>query len=142
MSSFVRCRPASILLAVISSCVLAGCGKSTPLHGTVIYDGQPVEHGLIVFIPAEDSDSPGAQLAKVAVQVNDGKYSLSPERPLASGKYRVEITWEKVISVTGKNKNNLKIEKEQLLPEKYNTESTLIRDVQSSDSTLDFNLEK
>ncbi len=143
MSSLVRCCDAIIFLAVISFCGLAGCGNTnTPFHGTVTYDGQPVEHGIIVFIPVDEANPGDAQGKKVAGQINDGKYSLNAENSPPQGKYRVEITWDKIIGKNVISKNNVQYEKEQLLPEKYNTESTLIREVKSSDRTLDFNLEK
>jgi hypothetical protein len=142
MSSLVLCRAASIILAAVSFCGSAGCGKKNALHGTVTYDGQLVDRGIIVFIPADQPNADAAQQAKVADQIVDGKYSLSAERPLPPGKYRVEITWDKIIGKTVKSKNNVKYETEQLLPDKYNKESTLIREIKSSDSKLDFELEK
>lgn len=142
MRSLVPERTAILILAPIFFCGFAGCGKSNaPLHGTVTYDGKPVERGTIVFIPAEESNAETAQQQKVNWRIIDGKYAFTAERSPLPGKYRVEITWDKIIGKNVITNDNVQIQTEQLLPEKYNTESTLIREIKS-DGKLDFDLEK
>ena len=109
------------------------------------YDGQIVDNGSIAFIAMDDSGTADAnESVKIATLIKDGKYSFNPERSLPSGKYRVEIRWNWNTGrmTRGRGKDDTGPELEQILPPKYNTESTLIRDIKSSESNLDFNLEK
>lgn len=63
--------------------VLAGCGPPTSVvTGTVTMDGDPLESGVISFVPA---DSPGEP---VTVQVAQGKY----EATMAPGRKLVQIS--------------------------------------------------
>jgi hypothetical protein len=137
-------RAGSVILAVTFLCGSAGCGKkNAALSGTVSYDGQLVDNGVIAFLPDGDPNAVDAQSKKVAERIKDGKYSIPPEKALVPGKYRVEITWNKKTGKKiGVNRDSWRDETEQQLPEKYNTESTLSREIKASDTSLDFNLEK
>ena len=72
--------------------VLVGCGSGTKLAGvvgTVALNGQPVESGVISFIPAQAG---GDQVA-VGTPIAKGTYELAAQRGLPPGTYRVEIRW-------------------------------------------------
>jgi hypothetical protein len=113
----------------------AGCGRKPAVHGTVKYAGEIVSYGHIVFIPGDDPTNEAAQTQKAGNIIKDGKYSIT----LPPGKYRVEITWERKTKLPGRGIDNVKEEIEQLIPAKYNAESTLSREITGSD-TLDFDL--
>jgi hypothetical protein len=107
--------------------VLAGCGgSSASVEGTVSVDGTPVDHGSIVFAPA------GGSGATVGTDIRDGKYTLPTERGLTSGKYKVEITWNKK---TGKKMKDVADtgavtdDRMQVLPEKFNKNTELTTEI-------------
>src|SRR5687768_7034470 len=51
--------------------MLFGCGESERrIHGRVVYDGKPVEQGVIVFEP------PGGAGQTTAAEIKDGQYEF------------------------------------------------------------------
>jgi hypothetical protein len=129
------------VLSVLATClifVIAGCEKksSPSVYGKVTLDGQSVTEGSIAFYP-QDTRGP-----KAAAAIENGAYSLSPNDKLIPGKYRVEISWRKP---TGKKMPSADPgitidETHEAIPTKYNTDSTLIADIQSGDAQKDFAL--
>jgi hypothetical protein len=121
---------------VLLTC-LAGCGRSGGLiaiSGTVSYDGQRIEKGIVTFVPA-DGKGPTA-----AAVIADGKYSVK----VAAGRKLVRIEAYKVLGQHPYSKYNPRIvvDQKQILPPRYNTKSELACDISSSNRTCDFALEK
>lgn len=76
---------------------LAGCGDhGVPLLGEVIYDGQPLESGSIVFVPV---DGVGPSRGTTII---DGKFEIAPAQQLLPGK--------KIVQVRGSVKTGRQIE--------------------------------
>ncbi|MDB5385305.1 MAG: hypothetical protein JWM11_951 [Planctomycetaceae bacterium] len=81
-------------LLIVSSCAgLAGCGASEslgrlPIKGTVIMDGEPLDHGAIDFKP----QGTGAHLVGAGAVIEDGKFSIPADQGLIPGKYMVSIS--------------------------------------------------
>ena len=77
--------------AAISGLLLlvAGCGSSTAVTGSVSYEGQPVESGSITFLPA-DGQGPSAGAA-----ISGGQYRVDE---IAPGEKIVQIVGLKEIS--------------------------------------------
>lgn len=69
--------------------LLAGCGGSTAVTGSVSYEGQPVESGSITFLPA-DGQGPSAGAA-----ISGGQYRVDEITP---GEKTVQIVGLKEIS--------------------------------------------
>ena len=71
--------------------VLAGCGSKSAatsgVKGRVTYRGEPLDGGVIVFVPDEDRGNSGP-LVKGTIAA-DGTFSLAPET--AAGWYRVAV---------------------------------------------------
>ena len=117
---------------------LAAIGCSTgpatgTVSGSVTLDDQPLKEGRIQFIPeAGDAQTAGAI-------ITDGKYTA--EVPVA--KMRVEINANKVI---GKRKaydtpdSPWEDEVAELIPMRYNTETTLRIDVKDGEQTANYDL--
>jgi hypothetical protein len=61
-------------LLLIGALPLAGCQQSDSLSGTVTYNGEPVENGMITFASA-DGSGPG-----FGAQIVDGKYTADKVR--------------------------------------------------------------
>lgn len=137
------------MLAVVPVLIVAGimgCGEAPPkriaISGTVKLDGQPVERGSINFIP--EAGSPNLPAGG---EIKAGEYNLTADAGPSAGKYRVEIRWSKP---TGKKvemgspapKGTMIDEVKEAIPAKYNTQSTLEREIGSEESTVDFDLEK
>jgi len=69
-----------------------GCGGKDPhgrqaLSGTVTFQGQPLDQGIIEFLPSD----PGSGF-RARAMIRDGKYELPREQGLPAGTYRVLIT--------------------------------------------------
>ena len=117
-----------------------GCGLSgqVSIKGRVTFDGQPVETGSIVFAP-----EPGSGSTKVAAPIEGGEYEIGAERGASPGTYRVEINWPKKTGrqVASADPGMMMDETEEAIPQKYNTESTLTRELKAGENTHDFDLQ-
>jgi hypothetical protein len=115
---------------------LGGCGQNSALveiGGGVIFDGKPVENGLIRFLPV-DGGSPTA-----AGEIANGKYAVK----VSPGKKQVQIEAFKVVGHhyhRNDPKDRLLDTLEQILPERYNVKSELTCDVQPGKRVYDFTL--
>src|SRR5436305_14653717 len=81
-----------ISLATLVAFVLcAGCsssgGRRREVSGTIKLKGQPLDHGLITFLPisGDGATQEGAPIA-------NGQYKIDRQHGLLPGKYRVSIT--------------------------------------------------
>ena len=109
-----------------ASLVSAGCGSSTTdrmvVSGNVSYAGQPVQNGMIRFVPAGDTKG-----AVATALITDGKYQADANGGVVAGTHRVEITGMQ----PSKQPSRLGVpsfEKgagKQYIPEQYNSSSTL-----------------
>lgn len=141
-----------VLLAL--ACVLAaGCGRGSklrrlPLAGSVTFAGQPVEDGLIEFIPVEATPGPS-----FGGMVKAGRYDVpAAQGGHEAGTYRVQITSSRVSAKTLTvntqvfRPDGAEMEvpvMENLIPAKYNVQSTLRATItrQASAAGIDFALE-
>ena len=121
--------------------LLAGCGGGRepvliPVKGKVSYNGVPLETGLVQF----EAVGGRSASAKGGIILN-GEYSAS----VPAGDLLVKISSDKVV---GKRKrydtpdSPMDDVTEQVVPKKYNLESTLKVTVQATKDDLDFKLEK
>jgi hypothetical protein len=106
--------------------------------GTVWLDDEPLTAGSIAWIPIEGTPGPGG-----GGGINsEGKYEI--KRGLRPGKYRVEIRSTRTLP--GRQVLNPTIptelvdEEVSVIPEQYNTRSSLIREVAPGSNVLDFPL--
>ena len=107
--------------------VVIGCGPkgpvSVPVRGTVTFDGKPLAEGKISFI------TPGR--VPEMMDVKDGKF----EGKVKTGKKRVEVAAYRPVRIPPEYPEYLRAQmksgngKENLLPNKYHSESTLEADV-------------
>ncbi len=132
-------------LVVPSVCLLlfcTGCGTSTdrlPLEGTVLYQGKPLEQGHITFLTT--SGAPGPVCGAV---IRDGSFEIPTEQGLAPGSYRVQISSRGGIAPQTPEEMaaGASPRAKELLPAKYNDESTLTAEIATgSPNELVFSLE-
>lgn len=75
--------------------IAGGCGKSKPaetvVRGQILYRGEPVSGGLIVFAPNPDRGSDGPVVS--ATLNDDGSFTLTAAdgKPVAPGWYRIAV---------------------------------------------------
>jgi hypothetical protein len=131
-------RPAAAALLLLAA--LPGCtgGARVPLRGAVSYNGSPIDNGTIVFVPEGGADRPRP---KAGARIAGGRYAFEPNFGPFPGRYKVEITWDKK---TGRRIStgdaDSRDETKQLLPAKYNAQTTLTAEVKGGQTQLDFTL--
>lgn len=126
---------------VLALLLIAGCGTGqVPIQGTVTLDGVPVEEGSISFFPEAGTNS-----RKASAAILNGEFSIPLENGPLPGKFKVEISW---IKKTGRKIPSADPgmgdveERIEAIPTKYNTASTLVREIAAGGNKLDFKLEK
>jgi hypothetical protein len=128
--------------------VISGCSPSVQerivVQGTVTYQGNPINDGVISFIPAG-----GSMRESLGANIKEGRYSISSASPLMAGTYRVEIqayreTGRQVPNITAPNRNKagqeMQAEKVPYLPEEFNTSSRLTAEITSESNAVNFEL--
>jgi hypothetical protein len=132
----------SLLLLIVA--LVAGCGRREyegpqrfPISGKVNADGEPIQMGVISFVP-EDK---GGRVS--GGPVKDGAYSVEEPMGPTAGKYRVQIHWNKPTGKKIKNPmdpDNMIDQMMEGLPEKYHAKSELTAEVSAQQTTFDFDL--
>lgn len=131
------------LFALLFACGLAffatGCfdkvdeeGRKN-ISGTVTLDDVSIERGNIQFSPKETQAPAGAGIVGGSTEIINGKYELKKDLGLFVGTYTVRITSMKVTDPkTGEapdpakyNASPESFKHEQLIPEQYNSKTTL-----------------
>jgi len=126
-----------MLLGAIATFGLMGCGSDgkAVVEGSITIDGEPVNRGMISLEPADGKGQ------SAGCNVEGGKYYIAAIQP---GSMKVRIS---AVKVVGKEKayetaDSPEVEiTEELLPKKYNSESTLTLDVKAPRTQYDFKLE-
>jgi hypothetical protein len=129
-----------MLLAVVLLGV-SGCGGNrAAVEGTVTFDKEPVDGGMILFFPEKE-----AKTHKGRADIVNGSYRISSGDAPPPGKYRVEIVWYKKTGkqvVSKGDPPNMEDETIQVIPEKYNTKSILTADLKAGSNTENYALTK
>ena len=129
-------------VVVVLACAALAFGflrESEPtVTGVVRLGKERLTNGSIAWIPIEGTPGPGGG----GGIDSQGNYEI--KQGLRPGSYRVEI--RSTTTLTRKVKNptipaDLVDEEVSVIPEKYNTESNLVREVKPGANVLDFNLE-
>ncbi len=131
-----------VLLLALGSILLfvAGCGGSgnATVKGTVTFDNTPVDEGSISFFP-----EPGTESRKASAAIVNGAFEIPAERGPTAGTFKIEISWMKK---TGRKTPSADPgmgdldERKEAIPVKYNSDSTLVRDIVAGANRLEFNL--
>jgi hypothetical protein len=144
-----RDSPLRMCTLILPVLLLAGCGgrggpERAAVHGKVTFDNQPVQEGIIAFIPTDGGPSSGGK-------IENGTFDIPAESGPSLGPQRVEI---RAFRTTGKQSTS-KIRGEttgpsgtpttaeamkQYIPAAYNTKSTLKFEIESGKNEKDFDL--
>ena len=126
---------ATFTFGVIGSAVLlvCGCGKAHQRHsitGSVTLDGKPLENGQITFVPQLNTSGPTA-----GGSVINGKFDIPAEHGVFAGNFRVEIVASRPTGNKSPDRftGELTEEVRQIIPRRFNADSTLQAEVKSSE---------
>jgi hypothetical protein len=126
----------AVAMAALLAGILSGCGGKgydrIPVAGTVTLNGEPMEEGVITFIPIDGSTGP-----KARAEISLGEYKFDSATGPVPGRMRVEIDSAESEAealerdIRGGEKPELH---RVVIPPKYNKNSTLTADVSSGGS--------
>jgi hypothetical protein len=128
-----------LLVLVCVALILWIRWESEPtVTGIVRLDNKPLTTGSIAWIPIDGTQGPGGG----GGINNEGKYEIN--RGLRPGRYRVEI--RSTITINRKVRNptipsEVVDEEVSVIPDQYNTTSSLIRDVGPGSNVFNFDLQ-
>ena len=127
-----------VLTALAAVFCSSGCGgpAAPSLKGKVTFDGVPVASGNIVFLPEQSEGR------KAAAAIEDGNYVVPAEEGLLPGKYRVEVSWHKPTGrkIPSADPGIMMDETKEVIPARYNSDSTLTADLAPGEASKDFAL--
>lgn len=133
----------NLIMLLLCSAVLCltGCGKSdtferTQVEGMVTLNGEPVNQGVITFIPTGKGASAGANL-------ESGKFVIPAETGPSPGEYRVEIdssvpTGKQILDTDGETMVD---EFENGIPPRFNRQTELKVTLKTGNNQHLFDLE-
>ncbi|WDI41689.1 hypothetical protein [Bremerella sp. P1] len=128
----------SLLIGFMFLSLLLGCDSGPAIahvSGQVTMDGTPVEMGQIFFEPIGGDSTIGTGI------IADGEFEVV----CPPGNYKVVITGTRKIP-GAKPISNIPGEeidaRESIIPEKYNRQTTLTKEVQQGEQSVNFHLEK
>ena len=137
------CPTRLLYIAAIVSC--AGCADPDDpygrlaLSGTITFEGQPLDEGLIDFLPAESGRGAGAR-----AMIRDGRYTIPSHQGVTPGTYRVVITSaEPIMSqpTDGTPAKALPLPGKERIPPEFNTESQhTIEATAGDENSFDFTI--
>lgn len=150
---------AAMCCSLLALPIVAGCSTAPAVDygslglvdvtGTVTLDGQPLEYAVITF------EDPTTSQYSYGLTDAEGKYTMqldSDQNGVMPGSKVVRIsTTRKILGLNSMEEGGEEAESdgpgerrksadEELVPEQYNSQSTLTAEVSSSQSTFDFDL--
>jgi hypothetical protein len=127
------------VLTALAILTLASCegdvGGRLAISGTVEYKGEPVQQGTIEFIP-----HPGGKTQSGAT-ITNGRFTIPKEKGLEPGVYTVKISSMEGLEPPAEPGGLPGKDPKELLPAKYNTKSTLTKEVSKTETKFEFKLD-
>ena len=118
--------------------ILVGCGPENraSVRGNVTLDGKSLEVGVINFFPFGDNRGPTA-----GGTIENGRYQVEATKGVVLGKNRVTISSKQKTGrqIHGRD-GDVNEERAEAVPAQYNTNSTLVCEVQADGNELNFEL--
>ena len=122
--------------------VLTGCGRVEDrgeVRGTVRLDGQPLADGSIQFTPTGGNSGPAAWTT-----IQGGTFHIPAKTGPSIGTHRIEIN---AVKATGRQipapppGSGMIDERVEIIPSRYNEQSTLQREIKQGENIIDLDLE-
>ncbi|HEY4259942.1 MAG TPA: hypothetical protein VGM98_07275 [Schlesneria sp.] len=144
LKSCFRSSSLAISIVIASGCGGTGGPERAIVSGEVTFDGQPIETGVIAFIPDGATKGPTAGAA-----IQNGRYATPASSGPVLGPHRVEIVAHRTgrviegagIEGSGGPSGSIVLEKSEMyVPTQYNKNSTLTFEVKSGKNVQDFPL--
>lgn len=116
-----------ILFAIVLGCQRQDPHGRQPLVGKVVFQGTPLERGVIEFLPLESPQRAGTRGI-----IRNGEFAIPREQGVPPGRYRVVITSpqsnanEPLVGPPGMQLPPLG---KELIPAQYNSESQVVAEV-------------
>ena len=134
--------PIWLLLAALAVFAVSGCGDTgrNEVTGTVTYKGQPLDEGLITFIP---QDGQGTQ---DGAGISNGAYRIPRDKGLVPGRYMVTIYGGDGVPRVGDGEPSGPAPPgttpgKERIPAEYNTKSNQFVEItKSGPNKFDFNI--
>lgn len=124
---------------IVALGLLSGCGSSdgrVAVAGSVTLDGQPLDNGVITFLPQEK------KLGSAGAAIEAGKYQVPAERGLLPGKYVVAIDASDPTQAAARPDHPAMAIPVSRIPLRYNGATELAAEVRADDDNrFDFALE-
>lgn len=134
------------MLCAAMAMSLVGCGAGGPerveVRGKVTLNGQPLDQGSIAFIPTGTTQGP-----TTGAKIENGTYMVPANKGAVLGSHLVQITsvqptGRKIEAGPPEPAGTMVDEVQQIVPDQYNTKSTLTVNIQSGlNENVDFALE-
>jgi hypothetical protein len=136
---------------IVVATIVAGCGKSkldrVIVHGRVHFAGEPVQTGVIRFIPTEGTATPPG-----AAQIVNGNYRVEARGGVPVGTHKIEIEAFRPLPPGKKNPEMEAMKKEhphftfpevreQYVPARYNENTELRVTIPSDSGEFEHNIE-
>jgi hypothetical protein len=117
-----------------------GCGNTgssgVAVSGRVTVDAVPVENGTISFSPTDGASGPTA-----GASIENGVYSISGDQGPAKGMNLVAIYGGRKTGKQVRSRRGALVDQViSVVPERYNNQSTLKRELKPGKNVLDFEL--
>ena len=128
-----------VLIAACFGCENKGPRRAA-VSGHVTLDDQPVDEGVIQFLPVEGTVGP-----ETGSVIANGQYDIPQQRGPVVGTCRIELraskkTGRKIQDPTGRT-GTLTDEYKEVFPPSSNTNSSLVREIEDKPNTLDFDIQ-
>ncbi len=129
--------------AMLASLLAGGCGGDPngqqPVSGTVLFQGQPLDQGHLLFVPAVSGTT------EAGATIEQGAFDIPQANGLVPGSYQVKVfsydqSGAKVqnADIPGDPGN---VQFKERIPTRYNTKTELTAEVKSGRNHFDFKLE-
>jgi hypothetical protein len=123
-----RCQ---LILLMAAVCLLAcSCSKKGPpqypVHGTVLFEGEPLAEALVIFNPVNDPDGKAPKPRAVAAE--DGSFKVFTEVAddgAPAGEYIITVVWKKKRLTPEEKKKKDRVAKQDVpFPARYKNPAT------------------